>query len=205
MDAGSRGDGAANGPVVPVHRRPVWKCLLALLLSVGIALAGCLVGIGGGWPGRRYGVALFLLAPGISVCRWLPPSHFGSKDTTLAVVAGVNVLLYWPVAWLAIESALDWKRIVRMITPKHVLAALGSGAAASLISYKLNMLAPRAFAIFTVPSDWALFPVMMLGAGRWMRWIGFLRLVGGCLAYGVIAFLVLYRMMWRKSVGNASN
>ncbi len=116
------------------------------------------------------------------------------------------MLVYWPVFFFGSEFVADRRRILQFVTPMRLLCALGIGAAASLMAYELTILAPNVCGLLAVPLDYMWLPFSILTpifAGdhfmSYMSWMAPVRLVGGCLAYGVIAFFVLYKIVWSKS------
>jgi hypothetical protein len=134
------------------------------------------------------------------------PTHFATPGIRLAIIASISALVYWPVFFFLMESVRDRKQILQFVTLKRLFLALGLGAAASLIAHKLNILAPTVFGLLNVPSDYVLLPFTILfiplGGTHFTRWLDPVRLVGGCFAYGMIAFFVLYKTIWNKSTSS---
>jgi hypothetical protein len=175
------------------------KYILAPLFSFAFVLSACLLFRFGGWSGWISLIASFGIAPGIHICRWFMPTHFAAQVTRLAIVGAVSALVYWPVMLFVIESILDRKRVRRSVTRKRVMAAFGIGILASLAVHKLYILSPSIFGILTVPADILLPFGVLIDARHLMHWWLTLQLVGGSISYGVIAFFILYRAVWRKS------
>src|SRR5271165_2942546 len=113
-----------------MRRRRVW---LALFLSIAIVLMACVLGQRGGW--LNYPFAIFVLDPGIMVCRWFMDSRFATPTIRLVIIGIVTVLIYWPMLFYVLEIVSDGKRVVRSLTPIHALSALGAGAVTSLAAF----------------------------------------------------------------------
>jgi hypothetical protein len=74
-------------------------------------------------------------------------------------------LIEWPLVFLLLESALDYRGIAKAATTRHIWIAFATGAAASLLTWKLAVLAPLIFKVFTVP-HMVLIPFITLAGFR---------------------------------------
>lgn len=183
-------------------------CFLALILTVVLVPCSVIV-FAAFWPVGRGVIAQFTLlvtSPGMYASSWFLRTHHVSPHTRLLLQTGASILIEWPVVFLLLESALDYRRIVKAITATHVSMSLGIGAVTSVLTWKLATVAPLIFKVFTVPHMILVPFITMFGfraSNVWRDWDIPMRLFGGSISYGFIAFLVLYRLFWRKGVATA--
>jgi hypothetical protein len=174
--------------------------LHAAALVIALAFTGAAMKlplVGSDWARL---LAYTLLGPGVQVCRWFMTANTATPAARLWILAGVNVLVWWPILAFFAGALADGRRFWREVSLLHVLMAVAIGVAASFLATRLNLIAPKYFGVLTLPSTPFEAVAAIASPVNFVRRARLIAFVGGAIGYAAVAFVALYRAAWRKSV-----
>ncbi len=143
-------------------------------------------------------LAYTLLGPGVQVCRWFMTANTATAAARLWIISGVNVLVWYPILAFFVGALADGRRFWREVRLLHVLLSLAVGVAASFLATRLNLIAPKYFGVLTLPSTPFEALAAIVSPMNFVRRARMVAFVGGAIGYAAVAFVALYRAVWRK-------